>query len=95
MPPKLTQRVEDLDLGIEEFSKKINTDLVGKVVNLASRVGKFAHQTGLATHYPDDDGGLFEQGARLAVKLPKHTKKKIMRKPFAALWNWLTLQIPS
>ena len=33
---KLTQRVEDLDLGIEEFSKKINTDLVGKVVNLQS-----------------------------------------------------------
>ncbi|MDC0295330.1 methionine--tRNA ligase [bacterium] len=56
---KLSQRVEDIDLGIEEFARKVNTDLVGKVVNLASRVGKFAKQTGLAEVYPDD-GGLFE-----------------------------------
>lgn len=72
---KLTQRVEDLDLGIEEFSKKINTDLVGKVVNLASRVGKFAHQTGLATHYPDD-GGLFEQGAKAGDEIAKAYEEK-------------------
>ncbi|MEC8473698.1 MAG: methionine--tRNA ligase subunit beta, partial [Planctomycetota bacterium] len=72
---KLTQRVEDLDLGIEEFSKKINTDLVGKVVNLASRVGKFAHQTGLATHYPDD-GGLFEQGAKAGDEIAKAYEAK-------------------
>ncbi len=72
---KLTQKVEDLDLGIEEFSKKINTDLVGKVVNLASRVGKFAHQTGLATHYPDD-GGLFEQGAKAGDEIAKAYEEK-------------------
>jgi methionyl-tRNA synthetase len=59
---KLTARVEDLDLGIGEFVDKINSDLVGKVVNLASRVGKFAHQTGLSPQYPDD-GGLFEAAA--------------------------------
>jgi len=56
---KLTARVEDLDLGIDEFTDKINSDLVAKVVNLASRVGKFAHTTGLSPQYPDD-GGLFE-----------------------------------
>ena len=60
---KLTPRVEDLDLGIGEFVEKINSDLVGKVVNLASRVGKFAKNTGLAETYPDD-GGLFENAAR-------------------------------
>jgi methionyl-tRNA synthetase len=60
---KLTSRVEDLDLGIEEFADKVNSDLVGKVVNLASRVGKFAQQTGLSSHYPDD-GGLFAAAAR-------------------------------
>ncbi|MEM0926395.1 MAG: methionine--tRNA ligase subunit beta, partial [Planctomycetota bacterium] len=59
---KLTPRVEDLDLGIEEFAEKVNSDLVGKVVNLASRVGKFAKLTGLAETYPDD-GGLFEKAA--------------------------------
>lgn len=59
---KLTARVEDLDLGIDEFTEKVNSDLIGKVVNLASRVGKFAHSTGLAAQYPDD-GGLFNAAA--------------------------------
>jgi methionyl-tRNA synthetase len=59
---KLTPRVEDLDLGLEEFTKKVNSDLVGKVVNLASRVGKFAHVTGLSATYPED-GGLFQAAA--------------------------------
>ncbi|MEM9588364.1 MAG: methionine--tRNA ligase [Planctomycetota bacterium] len=59
---KLTARVEDLDLSLEDFAEKVNADLVGKVVNLASRVGKFAATTGLSESYPDD-GGLFERGA--------------------------------
>ena len=59
---KLSNRVEDLDLNWQEFVDKVNTDLVGKVVNLASRVGKFASKTGLAEAYPDD-GGLFAAAA--------------------------------
>ncbi|MGI9466641.1 MAG: methionine--tRNA ligase [Rubripirellula sp.] len=59
---KLTSRVEDLDLGVDEFTEKVNSDLVGKVVNLASRVGKFANKTGLSETYPDD-GGLFAAAA--------------------------------
>ena len=59
---KLTSRVDDLDLNLEEIVTKINADLVGNVVNLASRTAKFAHSTGLADEYPDD-GGLFEQAA--------------------------------
>lgn len=60
---KLTAKVEDLDLKVGEFTEKVNTDLVGKVVNLASRVGKFANATGLSAEYPDD-GGLFEAAAK-------------------------------
>jgi len=59
---KLTAKVEDIDLGLEEFADKINSDLVGKVINLASRVGKFAGTTGLSESYPED-GGLFETAA--------------------------------
>ncbi len=40
----------------------MNADLVGKVVNLASRTARFARTTGLASDYPDD-GGLFAQAA--------------------------------
>ncbi len=59
---KLTPRVEDMDLGLEEFVEKVNSDLVGKVVNLASRTAKFAGKLGLSAEYPED-GGLFQQAA--------------------------------
>jgi methionyl-tRNA synthetase len=59
---KLTSGVGDLDLSLEEFTNKFNSDIVGKVVNLASRTAKFVEQTGLAKTYPDD-GGLFANAA--------------------------------
>ncbi|WP_425617794.1 methionine--tRNA ligase [Anatilimnocola sp. NA78] len=59
---KLGPRLDDLDLNPEEFVDKVNSDLVGKVVNLASRTAKFVQAAGLAEKYPDD-GGLFAQGA--------------------------------
>jgi methionyl-tRNA synthetase len=59
---KLSSRVEDIDLSIPEFVAKVNTDLVGKVVNLASRTAKFVELAGLSNVYPDD-GGLFAAGA--------------------------------
>jgi methionyl-tRNA synthetase len=65
---KLTARVEDLDLGIEEFCDKVNSDLVGKVVNLASRTAKFAQRLGLSSEYPDD-GGLFRSGAEAGAAI--------------------------
>ncbi|MFZ5891129.1 MAG: methionine--tRNA ligase [Myxococcota bacterium] len=58
---KLSSRVEDLDIQIDEFVSKVNSDLVGKVVNLASRTARFVESTGLAASYPDD-GGLFAEG---------------------------------
>jgi len=36
---KLSDTVEDIDLGVEDFINKINADLVGKYANLASRSG--------------------------------------------------------
>tara|TARA_B100000945_G_scaffold43148_1_gene29332 strand:+ start:8600 stop:10246 length:1647 start_codon:yes stop_codon:yes gene_type:complete len=38
---KLTNKIDDIDLDILDFQKKINTDLVGKFINIASRVQKF------------------------------------------------------
>jgi methionyl-tRNA synthetase len=59
---KLVARVEDIDLGLQEFVDKVNSDLVGKVVNLASRTARFLEPIGLSATYPDD-GGLFARGA--------------------------------
>ena len=55
-------RLDDLDLNLEEFINKVNSDLVGKVVNLASRTARFVESTGLSSVYPAD-GGLFAEGA--------------------------------
>ncbi|MGC4093619.1 MAG: methionine--tRNA ligase [Polyangiaceae bacterium] len=60
---KLGTRVEDLDIQIDEFVSKVNSDLVGKVVNLASRTARFVESSGLSASYPDD-GGLFAEAAR-------------------------------
>ena len=38
---KLSGSVEDIDLNLEDFIQKVNSDLVGKVVNIASRCAKF------------------------------------------------------
>lgn len=38
---KLNDRVEDLDLNLEDFVQRVNSDLVGKVVNIASRSAGF------------------------------------------------------
>ena len=59
---KLGPRLDDLDLNLDEFVSKVNSDLVGKVVNLASRSAKFIQGGQLADSYPDD-GGLFEFAA--------------------------------
>lgn len=38
---KLTSGITDLDLNLEDFTQKVNADLVGKVVNIASRCAGF------------------------------------------------------
>ena len=38
---KLSYKIEDIDLNWQDFIQKINVDLVGKVINIASRTAKF------------------------------------------------------
>lgn len=65
---KLGPRLEDLDLHLDEFIAKVNADLVGKVVNLASRSARFVQELGLSPIYPDD-GGLFAHAARVGDEI--------------------------
>ena len=41
---KLSNGVDDLDLNFEDFSARVNSDLVGKVVNIASRCAGFINK---------------------------------------------------
>ena len=59
---KLSGDIDDIDLNLDDFAAKVNSDLVGKVVNLASRTARWLEGTGLSEAYPDD-GGLFARAA--------------------------------
>ncbi len=65
---KLGPRLDDIDLNLTEFANKVNSDLVGKVVNLASRTARFIESMGLAPEYPHD-GGLFASAASAGEKI--------------------------
>jgi len=59
---KLSSGIDDIDLNLEDFSQRVNADLVGKVVNIASRCAgfitkNFGGQLATELHKPD----LFEQ----------------------------------
>jgi methionyl-tRNA synthetase len=41
---KLSAGVDDIDLNFEDFTQRVNADLVGKVVNIASRCSGFIHK---------------------------------------------------
>ena len=41
---KLNARVEDIDFNPEDFVARVNSDLVGKLVNIASRAASFLHR---------------------------------------------------
>ena len=42
---KLSSGVDDIDLNLEDFSARVNSDLVGKVVNIASRCAGFINKS--------------------------------------------------
>ena len=53
---KLGSGLADIDLNLEDFRARVNADLVGKLVNIASRSAGFVHKFGngrLASELPD------------------------------------------
>jgi len=43
---KLSPSLSDIDLSLEDFKARVNSDLVGKLVNIASRCSGFVHKLG-------------------------------------------------
>lgn len=52
---KLSNTIDDLDLNLEDFVARVNSDLVGKLVNIASRCAKFVQKNNgrLASRNPE------------------------------------------
>lgn len=59
---KLSNTVDDIDLNLQDFQQRINSDLVGKVVNIASRCAGFIGKKFDGTLSPDlADKDLYQQ----------------------------------
>lgn len=66
---KLSSRVDDIDLSLDEFVQKVNADLVGKVVNLASRTAGFVKGQTLPRYPEAADEGLFRAAAEAGEEI--------------------------
>ena len=64
---KLSNRLEDIDLNLDDFMRRINSDIVGKVVNIASRCSGFI--SGKFNGYLCDDFHEGEEASRHQVLL--------------------------
>ncbi|MDT8452697.1 MAG: methionine--tRNA ligase [Gammaproteobacteria bacterium] len=74
---KLSDGVDDIDLNLEDFRQRVNADLVGKVVNIASRCAgfikkKFDNQ--LAAELPE--AGLYQQMVDAGETIADHFERR-------------------
>lgn len=74
---KLSSGVDDLDLNFEDFAARVNSDLVGKVVNIASRCAGFINKgfDGMLSEQLDDPA-LIESMQSASEDIANHFEKR-------------------
>ncbi|AKJ94700.1 methionine--tRNA ligase [Thioalkalivibrio versutus] len=85
---KLGDSVDDLDLNFEDFVQRVNSDLVGKVVNIASRCAGFINKRSngeLAAELPRPDlhEAFVAEGEAIAEAFEKREFAQAMRRIMA------------
>ena len=84
---KLTNAVDDIDLNLEDFIQRVNSDLVGKVVNIASRTAKFINNAGGALTTEIENPELWakfvDAGESIAIHYEERDFSKAMREIMA------------
>ena len=74
---KLSAGVDDIDLNLEDFSQRVNSDLVGKVVNIASRCAGFINKRfGGRLSDTLSEEGLLNEFIRAGEKIAEHYEKR-------------------
>jgi methionyl-tRNA synthetase len=81
---KLGAGVDDIDLSLEDFVQRVNSDLVGKVVNIASRCAGFLrkqHDNRLAATLPEPEllRGFIDAGDAIAEAYESREYGRAMR----------------
>ncbi|WP_019583416.1 methionine--tRNA ligase [Thioalkalivibrio sp. ALE16] len=85
---KLGDGVDDLDLNLDDFVQRVNSDLVGKVVNIASRCAGFIHKRfdgHLAAELPRPDlhDAFVAEGEAIAAAFERREFAQAMRRIMA------------
>jgi methionyl-tRNA synthetase len=74
---KLSAAVDDIDLNLNDFVQRVNSDLVGKVINIASRSAKFItkkHDGIMAAEL--DNPELWQEGVNKGEEIAKHFEQR-------------------
>jgi len=66
---KLSNKVDDFDLNLEDFVQRVNSDLVNKFVNIASRCAKLVQKSGGSLHSEIDQPKLLKEFQEEADKI--------------------------
>ena len=85
---KLSPHVDDMDLNLEDFVQRVNSDLVGKVVNIASRCAgflrkRFDNQLSTACSEPELLNELISAGDSIAALYEARDFQRAMREIIA------------
>ncbi len=85
---KLGPTVEDLDLNLEDFVARVNSDLVGKLINIASRCAGFIHkrfdgQLAAELHDPELFATFADASEEIAEHYEQREYSKAMRRVMA------------
>ena len=83
---KLGPTVEDLDLNLDDFAARVNSDLVGKLVNIASRCAGFINKRfGGELAAQLHDPGLFASFADASAAIAEHYERREYSKAMRAV----------
>ncbi len=73
---KLTSRPEDLDLNFEDFTARVNSDLIGKVVNIASRCAGFVKKSGGKLSDTCAEQAMLDEAVALGDQIAEHYENR-------------------
>jgi methionyl-tRNA synthetase len=86
---KLSNGVDDIDLNLTDFVQRVNSDLVGKLVNIASRCAgfitkRFANKLSANCSEP----ALFQEFINANEQIAEFYESVNLVKPCVKLWHW-------
>jgi methionyl-tRNA synthetase len=90
---KLNSRVEDIDFNPEDFIARVNSDLVGKYINIASRAAGFIakrFEGRLSADLGVEGRSLLDALRAQRAPSPSSTRSASTARPCARSWPWPT-----